>query len=93
VTSSRTQGLAGAPFGAAWAVGTAGVAATGNDNTLVEHRAAHSTDWIAEASPNPNPNGNDQLGGVVVIGQHDVFAVGAHDGPVALKTLIMLRCF
>jgi hypothetical protein len=64
---------------------------TGNFSTLIE--ACTDSGCTRETTPNPNPAGNNQLGGVTVVNGNakDVWAVGTFDGPNAPQTLVLHR--
>ena len=50
------------------------------------------TTWARVPSPNPSADGDNQLAAVAEVGRHDLWAVGAFDGPDAAQTLILHRC-
>jgi hypothetical protein len=84
-------GVATQPDGTTWAVGDALDPKSGNLRTLIE-TAPTGSGWSLVASPNPSASGDNQLGGVAVIGRHDLWAVGDYDGPIALRSLILHYC-
>jgi hypothetical protein len=80
------------PDGQAWAVGGQFDVASGNVQTLIEALApGGSGGWQIVASPSPNPNDDNILGGVTVI-DHDAWAVGVAPNANARQTLILHRC-
>jgi hypothetical protein len=88
---NHLYGVAAAHAGPAWAVGTYLDPASGNFFTLIESQRDGDSGWTPVDSPNPNPQGSNQLGGVAVVGG-DVWAVGTFDGPNARATLVLHRC-
>jgi hypothetical protein len=88
---NHLYGVAAARSGPAWAVGAFLDPASGNFFTLIETQREGDVGWTPVDSPNPNPQGTNQLGGVAVVGG-DVWAVGTFDGPNARATLVLHRC-
>ncbi len=82
-------GIGAAPDGTAWAVGATSDA-KGRQFTLIEREAAGGR-WNIEPSPSPSRAGSSLLADVAAIG-HDVWAVGAFDGPQAQRSLILHSC-
>ena len=87
----RLFALASGPRGD-WAVGTNLYwQGAGAPRTLIAQHPAGAEDWRIGPSPAPVPGGENQLGGVAVIGD-TVWIVGEHDGAAALRTLIAHSC-
>src|SRR5215468_3615395 len=88
---NHLYGIAASRSGPAWAVGSFLDPVSGNFFTLIETQREGDRGWTPVDSPNPNPQGANQLGGVAVVGD-DVWAVGTYDGPNAAATLVLHRC-
>jgi hypothetical protein len=77
------RGVAAPAANDAWAVGTRQVA-SGGLVTLVEHW--DGTSWSTVASPNPNPNGLNELAGVAGVPSSPPRARCGRSGPTASPT-------
>jgi hypothetical protein len=88
---NRLAGVAAVSDDETWAVGNFRDAASGSQETLIL-RGGERGIWKQQPSPNPSADGDNQLGGVAKVGAHDLWAVGAFDGPDAAQTLVLHRC-
>jgi hypothetical protein len=88
---NRLAGVVSVSADETWSVGNFRDAKSGNQQTIIL-RGGEGGTWKQQPSPNPSPDGDNQLGGVSKAGPHDLWAVGAFDGPNAAQTLILHRC-
>jgi hypothetical protein len=88
---NRLTGVAAASDDESWAVGSFLDDASGNLQTLVV-KGSETQPWVPVASPSPSTDGDNQLSTVAKVSPHDLWAVGAFDGPHAQQTLILHRC-
>lgn len=89
-SDNHFYGIAADAGGTQWAVGAWFDPRSGRQFTLAE-RARAGEGWRLLDSPSPSHSGDSLLGGAVAVG-HDVWAVGAYDGPNAQKSLILHTC-
>jgi hypothetical protein len=88
---NRLTGVAAVNDNESWAVGSFLDPISGSLFTLIVSGGEGGT-WNEVASPNPSDGGNNQLAAIAMVGQHDLWAVGAFDGENAAQTLIVHRC-
>jgi hypothetical protein len=91
VRDDRLTGVAAPSDHESWAVGSYLDADSGNLRTLIE-TGSETGAWTQVDSPSPATDGDNQLAAVASVGAHDLWAVGAFDGPDAAQTLIVHRC-
>jgi hypothetical protein len=89
-SDNHFYGVAADAGGTQWAVGAWFDPKNGRQFTLVE-RARAGEAWHVLDSPCPSKSGDSLLATAVAVG-HDVWAVGAYDGPKAQKSLILHTC-
>jgi hypothetical protein len=88
---NRLAGIAAVNDDETWAVGNYLDVASGAQRTLIVS-GGEGAPWTQAPSPNPSQSGDNQLGGVTLVGGAQLWAVGAFDGDSAKQTLIIRRC-
>jgi len=91
VGDNRLTGVAATSDDQTFAVGSTLDDVSGGLETLIVS-GSEDTTWARVSSPNPSADGDNQLAAVTEVGRHDLWAVGAFDGPDAAQTLILHRC-
>jgi hypothetical protein len=89
-SDNHFYGVAADAGGTRWAVGAWFDPKSGRQFTLAERSRAGEA-WQVLDSPSPSKSGDSLLATAVAVG-HDVWAVGAYDGPKAQKSLILHTC-
>lgn len=89
-SDNHFYGIGTAPGGTSWAVGAWFDPKSGRQFTLLE-QADPGGRWLHVPTPSPSAKGDSLLADVAQVG-HDLWAVGAYDGPLAQKSLILHSC-